>query len=524
MNLLSLQSAHASPSKVLQFGTIAILSIVIGLVSALYSPLVAGIGASLFTIAAVALYVHSVAQYQQHLVVTTAVSIDTGVSSRLLFFLLSLSLFLSITIPKSGRMIRNIPITTANIVILLTLMLWVLRLFFSEGSIFRLPVSTSLFAFILYGIAAVLIGFVNDNSPKFIIIDFVAFIGFIPVYFLVCTVLRTPRQLQKVVWLIILSLILVCTYGMLQKQIGFKQVAVPGITEQYDLILYSQFGGRWNIIAGGLQKVYSTFQNGNIFGHHLATFLPFFGGFFLGLRTPRKKLFFFGVFLFCCYILILTYSRGALVGTISGFMVLAVISKTIRLKAFIGIVVVFFLLLGLLWFYADQAGMERYDVRKIAVDPNSFSAGRLQRAQEVLKGFAALPLFSKVFGLGFGGTLSTPYWDYDYVDNLYLTLLYKMGVVGIGILAWVIGHLLRTLLLFRTKIDDFRYQALIHGGIAGLVASLVHNLADTLWLFPPLAANFWFLAGISIAVGAIATQNAQQEKSAAQQTGRQRVR
>jgi len=218
---------------------------------------------------------------------------------------------------------------------------------------------------------------------------------------------------------------------MLQKRFGPERIAIPGITEQYDLILYAHFGGRWNIIAGGGQKLYSTFQNGNIFGHHLATFLPFIGGFFLGIRSTRKKIVLFGIFLFCCYILVLTYSRGALAGTISGFVALALISKAVRLKALIAIVTAFFLLLGLLWYYADQPGMERYDVRKISEDPNSFSAGRLERAQEVLAGFANLPLIDKIFGLGWGGELISPrYWRFLYVDNLYLTFLFKLGIVG----------------------------------------------------------------------------------------------
>ena len=304
-----------------------------------------------------------------------------------------------------------------------------------------------------------------------------------------------------------ISLILVCAYGMLQKRFGPEQIAIPGITEQYDLILYAHFGGRWNIIAGGGQKLYSTFQNGNIFGHHLATFLPFFGGFFLSIPSTRKKIMMFGIFLFCCYILVLTYSRGALAGTICGFIVLALISKTIRLKAFIAIIVAFFLLLGLLWHYADQPGMERYDVRKISEDPNSFSAGRLERAQEVLKGFANLSIIDKIFGLGWGGELISPkYWRFLYVDNLYLTFLFKLGILGTLIFIAILGQVFLILSQYCRSTTDPVTHGLLYGGIAGLAASLVHNLADALWLFPPLAANFWFLAGISICIGMIATR------------------
>jgi hypothetical protein len=32
-------------------------------------------------------------------------------------------------------------------------------------------------------------------------------------------------------------------------------------------------------------------------------------------------------------------------------------------------------------------------------------------------------------------------------------------------------------------------------------------LADTLWFFPPLSANFWFLAGITMSIAVIGSQN-----------------
>ena len=490
--------------QLLKSGSILLLGTGIGLLANSYSPVFVTLGTALFTFLCIGLYMKSTGGLipEEEITVTPEKKQNT-----FLFYLFYLAFFLSITIPKSGRTVSSIPITTANIVILCALLVWAVRLIFSQENLFSLPLAKPLLVFMLYGGFALLVGFAHGNPSKVVILDFVAFIGFIPIYFLVCSVLRTSSQIKKIVWTIVISLILVCMYGMLQKRLGPEQVAIPGITEQYDLILYAHFGGRWNIIAGGGQKLYSTFQNGNIFGHHLATFLPFLGGFFLGLRSSRKKIFLFGIFLFCCYILILTYSRGALAGTICGFVVLAVISKKIRMKAFIAIVVGFFLLLGLLWHYADQPGMERYDVRKISEDPNSFSAGRLERTQEVLKGFANLSIIDKIFGLGWGGELISPkYWKFLYVDNLYLTFLFKLGILGLLVFIVMLGQIFVKLLHYCRSTADPGNRSLLYGGIASLTAALVHNLADALWLFPPLAANFWFLAGISICIGVIATR------------------
>lgn len=486
-------------SHLLKSGSILLLGTGIGMLANIYSPVFVTVGTAFFTFLCISLYIKATFVRD---VRATALSSEQE-QNRFLLYLFYLAFFLSITIPKSGRTISNIPITTANIVILCALLVWAVRLIFVQENLFSLPLAKPLLVFMLYGCVSIFIGLAQGNPYKIVLLDFVAFIGFIPVYFLVCSVLRTPSGVQKVIWLIVISLLLVCSYGMLQKRIGFDRIAVPGITEQYNLIIY-QGVGRWNVIEGGGQKLYSTFQNGNIFGNHLATFIPFLAGIVLGAQQSRKKFVLFIILLFTWYILFLTYSRGALVGMVGGFMALAVISKKIRVKAILVIMLVVLILGAVLWQYAERPEMVRYDLRRISTDPNRFSAGRLERAQQVLSGVAALPLPQKLFGLGFGGELITStHWRFMYVDNLYLTLLFKMGIIGIVILFITLFQIFVTLLKYARTLQDIPSRSLIYGGIAGLTASLIHNLADTLWFFPPLAVNFWFLTGITVCIGTI---------------------
>jgi O-antigen ligase len=183
------------------------------------------------------------------------------------------------------------------------------------------------------------------------------------------------------------------------------------------------------------------------------------------------------------------------------------LSKKIRLKTLI--VVLIFLAVVFLFFnqYSKRPELARYNIRRVTEDPNQFSAGRVERAQQALAGFQRLPLMDKLFGIGFGGVLISPaYWRFAYVDNLYLTLLFKMGIVGVVLLFWMLARLFLTLIAWRTRISDVQVRGWLAGGIAGLASSLVHNLADVLWFFPPLSANFWFLAGITMCIGMIGAQ------------------
>jgi cell division protein FtsW (lipid II flippase) len=212
-------------------------------------------------------------------------------------------------------------------------------------------------------------------------------------------------------------------------------------------------------------------------------------------------------------------------GTASGVFALAVVAKKIRLRAMLVLLLIIALVGGVLYRYADRPELTRYDIRRIATDPDRFSAGRLGRAKQVIAGFYALPFSAKLFGLGFGGILTSPWgWKFEYVDNLYLSLLFKMGIVGMAFLFWVLLMLFWTLLRLRSQVTNVYYLGIINGGIAGLFASLIHNLADTLWFFPPLSANFWFLAGITMAIALIGSQETVQEPEIVPSAHQQAVR
>lgn len=75
-------------------------------------------------------------------------------------------------------------------------------------------------------------------------------------------------------WLIIVSTIAVCFYGLLQKFFGHYRVMIPGITISYaDSLIPNVFSFKSNS-WGSLLKITSTFQNGNIFGTFLTMVTP----------------------------------------------------------------------------------------------------------------------------------------------------------------------------------------------------------------------------------------------------------
>lgn len=476
--------------------SILVLGTGTGMLSASFSPVITLIVVAAFAITSVTMYAGLLSRPR---VLAEAGLSETITSNRMLFFLCWISFFLSITIPKSGKTVSSVPVTTANLCILCSFAAWGITMLFSKKRTSHIPLAHPMLVFIVYGVSNAVLGAFYHNPLKLVVIEFSAFFGFIPVYFLVCSVLHSRQRLTYLIRTLLISLFLVCLYGGLQLHIGFERVAVPGITEQHGMINYAEFGGRWNYIEGGRQKLYSTFQNGNIFGNHLATFLPLLGGIILAAQARWKKMLLSGLFIGVWYTLFLTYSRGALAGAIVGMFVLAVIAKKIQFRA-AGIMII--VLIALFFFIrqnADRPEFARYNIRRISESPNQFSAGRVQRVKYGWSVFKNLSLSKKLLGIGLGGEII--------VDNLYVYFLVKLGLVGIFIFGWMLYRFFSTFLQWRSNIADIALQSLMDGGIAGLAACLVHNIADVLWLFPPLSANFWFLAGITMSIGMIGSQN-----------------
>lgn len=469
-----------------------------GFFSLQYSPLFTLAATVAFTASAIWLYISSTSTNRIPYQGQEQALVETSSSNRMLLFMWSVAFFLSITIPKAGKTVSNIPITVANFCILLVFIFWGLTLLFSKREWFRIPLAAPLLVFIAYGIGASCIGYLHGNPYKMILIDLIAFIGFIPGYFLVCSILKTHRSIRYIQWLLLISLMIVCAYGVLQPLLGFERIAVPGVTQQINMATY-QGVQKWNIIEGDRQKVYSTFQNGNIFGHHLVMFIPCVAGMLMGMPSMKKKGVVFVVFILACYALILTYSRGALLGAFSGIFCLMIIAKKIRLKALMILLLGVSVFAVFLHYYADRPELRRYDLRKASADPDSFSAGRIYRVHYVMEEFNKLPFLQKITGMGFGAPLM--------LDNLYIYLLVRFGVLGMIFLVWLFGRFFLSLLAWRANIADEELRGMMNGGIAGLAGSFVHNIVDVLWLFPPLSANFWFLAGITMSIGMIGSQN-----------------
>lgn len=184
--------------------------------------------------------------------------------------------------------------------------------------------------------------------------------------------------------------------------------------------------------------------------------------------------------------LLLTYSRGSLIGFLAGCAVIATLRER-RLWLFGALIVVIGLLSGQLAgnsFVAHlQSGIEVRD---------KAAAMRLGEYKDALRLIAQYPWF----GVGFG---QAPDVDlYVGVSSIYLQLAEQIGLVGLGVWLWAIATILiRAVRQAIHRRDDA--SSLSVASLAALVSALVAGLFDHHFMdvhFPHVAAMVWLIVGL----------------------------
>ena len=88
------------------------------------------------------------------------------------------------------------------------------------------------------------------------------------------------------------------------------------------------------------------------------------------------------------------------------------------------------------------------------------------------------------------------------VHNIFLHLAAEMGLVGLGVFIWFIGAIFLTGL--RTTAGDGSSSTYaVIGMLGGVLAFLVHGLADVAYVGDKLYLMVWFFAGVTCAISGL---------------------
>lgn len=247
-------------------------------------------------------------------------------------------------------------------------------------------------------------------------------------------------------------------------------------------------------------RVIGTFGNPNIFAEYIEHMLPVTILLFFGYKSWRNKIIQAGMSLVMLACLILTFSRGGWLG----FAVAAMFILAIQFIHYVP----FFITVGL----ASIPFLPDVILQRIA---STGSTSDTSNAYRILLWEGTWNMIKDLWptGIGFG------YWAYRYgylyyavrgtrawhSHNLYLEIFAEMGIWGIltFILFGVILFISTIQFARKTSSNYMRNVSL--GLLCGVIALMVHGVAEHILYMPKSVLTFWILIGLIVSAQKVGT-------------------
>ncbi|HHV57634.1 MAG TPA: hypothetical protein GXX50_07725 [Firmicutes bacterium] len=242
-------------------------------------------------------------------------------------------------------------------------------------------------------------------------------------------------------------------------------------------------------------RVFSTFDNPNIFAEYLTFVLPPVLVFFLRERRWGARLVWLLVLACAGAGLILTFSRGGWLAVGLALVVLGILwDRRLLLLVAVGLVLLPLAAPGQVLTRAASIG-------SLEDSSNTF---RLSIWLAVLRMIAAY--WSTGIGLG-SAAFNQVYPQFMlagtpamHSHNLYLQLALELGVPGLVAFLWLLGAVAARALSALPRLAG-RRQGLLAALLASLAGFLLHGAVDNVWYSPKLTLLFWAALGLVLALG-----------------------
>jgi putative inorganic carbon (HCO3(-)) transporter len=306
--------------------------------------------------------------------------------------------------------------------------------------------------------------------------------AFLCCYFLAASLLRSREWIRRMVGALTISCVLVALLGLLQyllSDLGARYL---------DLSLFADLGGR----------VFSTMQNPNMLAEYLILLLPLL---FALVAMPGRPLRSFGMLLatgvvVCC--LILTWSRGAWLGALVGWLLLLLLMGHRSLS---------YLLLSALPVAAGLHYLPEKMLRRFG-SIGSAADSSIRYRVYLWDGVGNMLRDHWFAGVGVGeSAFCEVYSQYAlpgiatamHSHNLYLQLLCELGVSGLAVFVTVMVLFVCYALSYVTGRGDRAGRMTVLGLLCGIVSLLLMGMTDHIFYNYRIFLLFWLVVGIAVA-------------------------
>lgn len=425
---------------------------------------------------------------------------------------LLLTVFFYLTFPKAGIKVHGIPVTVHDVLFLFLLLFCLTRIAY-----WRMTFNQNKTVILLMIISAVYISLKLGYSFWHSGLLNVGVMVPLLIYPAIFLLLLLFDQLYEMPWDTILfipiaAFLIISVYALMQFFLGVENVMVPGLTYNWtdaqDLrVLFTK-----NNFYGPYTKIFSTYQNGNIFGVNLLMIFPLV---FEILYDRRKSLGYLAMTIFII-VALLTASRAVWAGVLCYVLIRFFLFKQGWKK--ISVILPLFFISSLLLLieplrYRVNMFLGKNTIPKVIEIPGMDNlverAGGADRTWvrlnankppqiENLSGREdqLYQLWNATFGtlnwkaIFFGAYGILPKKSYGITGEMVYAAIF--GYLGlIGLILWSLPILYSLYNFFRLR-DDL----IIRGVLLGLVCYFIVAIAEGAYWLSPTVFNLWLIIGI----------------------------
>ncbi|MBR5153096.1 MAG: O-antigen ligase family protein [Clostridia bacterium] len=319
------------------------------------------------------------------------------------------------------------------------------------------------------------------------------YLVFICGYFLVIHLIQTPKQLQNLLTVFVLSGTAVCLYGILQYIFGWN------INQAWmDEEMFSDIK----------MRIYSTLENPNVLGEYILLVLPVSIGLMWTRKDWLQKVVYAGISGMMALALILTFSRGCWVG----LLVAAAVFVTFAAGKLWGLALV---VLPMLPAVLPESILNRFT--SIGDMKDSSTSYRVY----IWMGTLAMMRDFWVSGIGMGAEAFKavyPFYSYNGIvaphsHNLFLQIMVESGIGGIAVFLLILAFFLKRMM------EGYQFgggkgmplSTMITAISAGVCGFLVQGMFDNCFYNYRVLLVFWYVLGLGVACTQIAKTLAKEQ-------------
>ncbi len=392
------------------------------------------------------------------------------------------------------------------------LIVFILKVFSERGfdkQILTHPVSLAIYVNLTWIFLTSLTSTMPVVSLKFLFsrIWFVAVL-----YFLTAKLFSEGKNIEKYIWLYVISLIIVIFYT-----------------------LYHHLGyGLWNKeVANFVCNPF--YKDHTSYGAALAMYLPFLMMFsFAGFVSRKEKIFSVVAMLILFVGFVLSYTRAAWLSFFAAGVVFAVIKLNVRFKplfiTFISLIAFFILFQNQILMSLEQNSEQSSADLKTHISSMSNITSDASNLERINRWSCAIRMFEDKPVFGFGpGTYMFKYALYQLNENRtiistnsadggnahseYLGPLSESGVLGMLTFLLIIGTVIYTAVHTYMRLKDKRLKSIVLATLIGLITYYVHGFLNNFLDTDKLSVPFWGFTAMIVAIDIYSRNKIQAQKN-----------